>query len=65
MSSSRILLSTLCASLMLAACTEPNTSNNASAAAPAAAPMSNAPMAHEPMVVGNVITGEGFPTHIQ
>ena len=60
MSSSRILLSTLCASLMLAACSEPNTGSSATAAAPAAAPAAAAPMAHEPMVVGNVITGEGF-----
>ena len=61
MASSRILLSGLCASLMLAACSEPAStpSGTASAApAPAAAPMA---MSHDSMQVGNIITGDGIP----
>lgn len=62
MSATRTLLSTLCTALMFTACSEPNTGSNATAAAPAAATAAAAmPMNHEPMVAGNVVTGEGFP----
>lgn len=59
MASSRILLSSLCAGLMLAACSQPESTSNstAMAAAPAATAAS---MQHEPALVGNVVTGEGF-----
>ncbi|MCB1648507.1 MAG: hypothetical protein H7A07_01130 [Pseudomonadales bacterium] len=62
MASSRILLSSLCASLMLAACSEPASNSNTSASAAPAPVAAAAPMgmSHEDAQVGNIITGAGI-----
>lgn len=60
MSVTRTLLSSLCATLMLTACSESGT--NASAAAPGAAPAATSTaMSDAAMPPGNIITGAGIP----
>lgn len=63
MSPSRVLLSTLCATALLAGCSDAGSGGTpATAAAPAPAPASAAaPASATAMTVGNAITGEGIP----